>query len=164
METDDGTEKKINVSQLFDTADFDTEVAANSAVNANTNKVTYPSADSTKVGYISVTQAVDLDTMETNIGTNNNKVGYTTSLVKSKLDADNVISGSGQIIEKLSGQNLSVAKLTANEVVTNIVSQSIAFATGSTIFGDEQTDVHQITGSLNITGSINFVTLDGGNF
>ena len=62
--SDAGTEKKINVSQLFDTADFDTEVAANSAVTANTNKVTYPSADSTKVGYISVTQAVDLDTIE----------------------------------------------------------------------------------------------------
>ena len=36
-------------------------------VAANTTKVTYPSADSTKVGHISVTQAVDLDQMETDI-------------------------------------------------------------------------------------------------
>jgi hypothetical protein len=48
-----------------------------SAITANTAKVTYPSADSTKVGFVSVTQAVDLDTMESNIATNNSKVSYT---------------------------------------------------------------------------------------
>mgnify|MGYP005995272715 CR=1 FL=1 len=31
---------------------------------ANTAKVTYPSADSTKVGFITITQAVDLDSVE----------------------------------------------------------------------------------------------------
>ena len=162
--SDAGTEKKINVSQLFDSADFDTEVAANSAVTANTAKVTYPSGDSTKVGFISVTQAVDLDTMESNIATNNSKVGYTDAAVKSKINTENVISGSAQIVAGLVGQNLNIGELTATKVVTNIVSQSISFATGSNIFGDEQTDVHEITGSLNITGSINFVSLDGGNF
>ena len=162
--SDDGTEKKINVSQLFDTADFDTEVAANSAVNANTNKVTYPTADSTKVGFISVTQAVDLDTMETNIGTNNNKVGYTTALVKSKLDADNVISGSAGIVAGLVGQDLNIGTLNATKVVTNVVSQSISFATGSSKFGDELTDIHTITGSLKLTGSFSFSSIDGGNF
>lgn len=54
--------------------DFDTEVANNSAVAANTAKNSYPSADATKVGFISVTQAVNLDTMESNIATNNAKV------------------------------------------------------------------------------------------
>lgn len=43
------------------------------AVAANTAKNTYPSGDSTKVGYLTVTQAVDLDTMESNIATNNAK-------------------------------------------------------------------------------------------
>jgi hypothetical protein len=60
--------------------DFDTEVSNNASVVANTAKVTYPSADSTKVGFISVTQAVDLDTMESNIATNNAKVGVTTQI------------------------------------------------------------------------------------
>lgn len=55
-------------------SDFDTEVANNSAVTANTAKISYPSADATKVGFISVTQAVNLDTMESNIATNNAKV------------------------------------------------------------------------------------------
>ncbi|MCK4609429.1 MAG: hypothetical protein KAT71_08100 [Gammaproteobacteria bacterium] len=40
--------------------------------NADTNA--YPDADVTKMGFISVTQAVDLDTMESNIATNNAKV------------------------------------------------------------------------------------------
>ena len=40
--------------------------------NANTNA--YTDAEQTKVGHISVTQAVDLDTMESNIATNNAKV------------------------------------------------------------------------------------------
>ena len=55
-------------------SDFDTEVANNTAVAANTAKNSYPSADATKVGFITVTQAVDLDTMESNIATNNAKV------------------------------------------------------------------------------------------
>jgi hypothetical protein len=48
-----------------------------SAIIANTAKNSYPSADATKVGHISVTQAVNLDTMESNIATNNAKVSDT---------------------------------------------------------------------------------------
>ena len=55
-------------------SNFDAEVANNSAVAANTAKNSYPSADAIKVGFISVTQAVNLDTMESNIATNNAKV------------------------------------------------------------------------------------------
>jgi hypothetical protein len=50
-----------------DVTDFEAAVTANASVTANTAKVTYPSADSTKVGNITVTQAVDLDQMETDI-------------------------------------------------------------------------------------------------
>ena len=47
------------------------------AITLNTAKVTYPSADSTKVGHITVTQAVDLDTIESDTATNNAKTGIT---------------------------------------------------------------------------------------
>ena len=47
-----------------------------SAIIANTAKVSYNSTDSTKVGYISVTQPVNLDTMESNIATNNAKISF----------------------------------------------------------------------------------------
>jgi hypothetical protein len=52
------------------------------------------------------------------------------------------------------GTNLIVGgKLTATEIVTNVVSQSISFATGSNRFGDEISDTHTFTGSLLVTGS-----------
>ncbi len=254
--SDAGTEKKINVSQLFDSADFDTEVAANSAVTANTAKVTYPTADSTKVGYLTVTQAVDLDSVEaeatrtsiwnvaaaggkytfsgpglsgtennpaiylmrgekyrfavnasghpfriqtsagaydastqftdglTNLGTASGNVefnvqfdapdtlyyvcqshsgmGNVIHILNKRVDG--LISGSAGIVAGLVGQNLNIGELTATKVVTNIVSQSISLATGSNIFGDEQTDTHQITGSLQLTGSFSFTEIDGGSF
>ena len=254
--SDAGTEKKINVSQLFDSADFDTEVAANSAVAANTAKVTYPTADSTKVGYLTVTQAVDLDSVEaeatrtsiwnvgaaggkytfsgpglsgtenaptlylmrgekyrfavnasghpfriqtttgaydasnqytdglTNLGTQSGNVefnvqfdapdtlyyvcqshsGMGAAIHIINKDKAGLISGSAQVVSSLVGQNISVGELTATKVVTNIVSQSISLATGSNIFGDEQSDTHQITGSLALTGSFSFTEIDGGNF
>ena len=60
--------------------DFASGVSSNAAVAANTAKISFDSTSSTKVGHISVTQAVDLDTMESNIATNNAKVGVTTEL------------------------------------------------------------------------------------
>ena len=74
------------------------------------------------------------------------------------------ISGSAGIVAGLVGQNLNIGELTATKVVTNIVSQSISFASGSTKFGDELTDEHQMTGSLSLSGSFSFSEIDGGNF
>ena len=48
-----------------------------SDITANNAKISYPSADSTKVSFISVTQAVDLDTIESDVATNNAKTGIT---------------------------------------------------------------------------------------
>lgn len=45
-----------------------------SDIVTNNAKITYPSVDSTKVGFISVTQAVNLDTIESDTATNNAKV------------------------------------------------------------------------------------------
>ena len=63
--------------------------------NSITNKpTTISTAQGNKLGFISVTQAVNLDTIESNTSTNNNKVGYTDALVKTYLDAEDVHSGS----------------------------------------------------------------------
>jgi len=58
-------------------SDFASAVSGNSAVTANTAKISFDSTASTKVGHITVTQAVNLDTMESDIATNNAKVGIT---------------------------------------------------------------------------------------
>lgn len=139
--SDAGTEKKINVSQLFDSADFDTEVAANSAVSANTDKVGITSAQATSITSL-----------------NSASGSYLTSL------PTNTMSSSAQTVANLVGQNIVVGEITATKIVSTVVSQSISFATGSNIFGDDVTDVHQITGSLNLSGSFSFIEIDGGSF
>ena len=61
------TSGNINVNGTVDGIDIATDVAA------NTSKNSYPTSASTKVGHISVTQAVDLDVMENDIIDNNTK-------------------------------------------------------------------------------------------
>lgn len=52
--------------------------------------------------------------------------------------------------------NLTVeGKVTAQEFHTEFVSASIVYSSGSTKFGDTLDDVHQFTGSVAITGSLN---------
>ena len=70
LDTDDISEGSSN---LYYT---EARVSANTSVAANTLKNTYPSADATKVGHITVTQAVDLDTLESNVATNNAKISF----------------------------------------------------------------------------------------
>lgn len=61
----DGTSKN-SIRDKIETMD--------TAIGLNTSKDTYPAGDATKVGHLTVTQAVDLDTMESNVATNNTKV------------------------------------------------------------------------------------------
>ena len=77
-----------------------------------------------------------------------------------------LVSGSAQTIANLVGQNVVVGTLTAE---TYIVSSSVthmttSFSSGSTIFGDDIADTHQMTGSLYVSGSIFFNEIDGGTF
>lgn len=53
-----------NVSEGTNLYYTDARVTANGSVAANTAKISYNATDSTKVGYISITQAVDLDSVE----------------------------------------------------------------------------------------------------
>jgi len=80
----------ISVSQAVDLDTMESNIATNNSkvgittqqasdITTNNAKNTYPSADGTKVGFISVTQAVDLDTIESDVTTNNAKVGITTT-------------------------------------------------------------------------------------
>ena len=65
-----------NISEGSNKYYTDARVSANTSVAANTLKNTYPSADATKVGHITITQAVDLDTLESNVSTNNAKISF----------------------------------------------------------------------------------------
>lgn len=87
-------------------SDLQATISANAAVVANTAKVTYPAADSAKVAFISVTQAVDLDTIESDTATNNAKVTNATHTGD--------VAGSGALTiqpEAITGQSLVVPQL-----------------------------------------------------
>tara|TARA_B110000879_G_scaffold211932_1_gene306200 strand:+ start:252 stop:1214 length:963 start_codon:yes stop_codon:yes gene_type:complete len=60
--------------------------------------------------------------------------------------------------------SLTTDRLTTNTLVTNVVSSSILFTSGSNIIGDEQSDIHQFTGSVSITGSLEATSINGGSF
>ena len=91
---------------------------------------------------------------------------YTDSDVKSKLDAENVISSSLQIVGGLVGKDIVVKSLTAEQYIvsSSITHMTTSFSSGSTIFGDTVDDTHQMTGSLYVSGDIFFNEIDGGTF
>ena len=74
-----------------------------------------------------------------------------TSLVNQDLTSDASPTFAGATI---------TGTLTAQEFKTEFVSASITFSSGSTIFGDTPDDVHERTGSFNVSGSL---TLGDGN-
>ena len=130
----------LGITQAVDLDTLETNVSTNNAKN------TYPSGDATKVGHLTVTQAVDLDTLETNVSTNNAKVGYTDSLVKTKLDAEEVLSGSlthkgvaftGSANRFSVGQNFEGASTMTGSLTLSGSSSSIIFRDNSAAsFGD----------------------------
>ena len=91
---------------------------------------------------------------------------YTDSDVKTKLNVENVVSSSLQVVSHLAGKDVVVKSLTAETYIisSSITHMTTSFSSGSTIFGDDITDTHQMTGSLYISGSIFFNEIDGGTF
>lgn len=107
-------------SNLYYTED---RVNANTNVAANTLKNTYPTADSNKVGHITVTQAVNLDTIESNVATNNAKVSFNSS-ASSKLSgiesgAEVNPTSTDQLNEGASNLYFTDARVSANSAVAS---------------------------------------------
>lgn len=152
-----------------DITDFDTAVSNNAAVAANTAKNSYPSADAAKVGYISVTQAVDLDTIESDTATNNAKVSASGSIgTHSDVDTSTTAPAVGDKLE-WDGTNWVPAASSGGGAWT-LVSYSTATAVSSidTTGLDLATDLHYriiveneydtAAGSDDITVTINNIT------
>lgn len=56
-------------------------------------------------------------------------------------------------VASVTGSLIVTGDITAQQFNTEIISSSTIFESGSTIFGDDSNDSHQITGSLLVTGS-----------
>ena len=136
-----------------------TQVSYNSIQNRPT---TISTAQGNKLGFISVTQAVNLDTIESNTSTNNNKVGYTNALVKTKLDAEGVHSGSIPISNVTELSNLTEAEGTQLENIgtTTISATQWGYLGGSNQNVKTNSDVTFASASLsNVVISGNLTVL-----
>ena len=119
---------------------------------------TISSTQSTKLGHISVSQAVNLDTMESNITTNNNKVGYTDSLVKTKLNTDTVVSGSTQIINLVgvdedNMSSNSTTKFPTQQSVKAYVDSQVASYDNLSELGGDSDDITEGSSNLYFTNA-----------
>ena len=122
-----------------DTTTISSEQA--SAITANTAKNSYPSADATKVGFISVTQAVDLDTLESDVATNNAKVGITTQQA-SDITANNA---------KISFDSTSSTKLGTIEENADVTDTANVTAAGALMDSEVDADIKTLSLPANTT-------------
>ena len=84
-------------------------------------------------------------------------IGNTTiensSITSTDLSLTGSLTNTGNIT--VEGNATILGSLTAQEIKTEVVSASILFTSGSTKFGDDTTDTHNFTGSLQTSGSFN---------
>jgi len=150
LDTDDISEGSSN---LYYT---ESRVSANTSVAANTLKNTYPSADATKVGHITVTQAVDLDTLESNVATNNAKISFdstsSTKLAGIESGAEVNPTSTDELSEGSTNLYYTDARVAANSAVaantakTGITSQQAAdITTNNAKVGITTTQANAIT-------------------
>ena len=148
LDTDDISEGTTN---LYYT---EARVSANTNVAANTLKNSYPTADSTKVGFISVTQAVDLDTMESNIATNNAKNSYPSAdatkvgfiSVTQAVDLDTIESDVAT-----NNAKVGITTQQASDITTNNAKISFDSASSTKLAGIEENA--DVTDTANVTAA-----------
>lgn len=144
----------IGVTGTVDNVDVN---ALSSTVTTLSNTVSginsYPSADATKVGHISVTQAVDLDQMESDIAANNAKISYP-SADSSKLAG--IAAGAEVNVNAdwnaTTGDALILNKPTIPTATSQLTNDS-GFVTSAGITDVVQDTTPQLGGNLDLNGS-----------
>jgi|21_taG_2_1085346.scaffolds.fasta_scaffold00066_2 hypothetical protein len=81
-----------------------------------------------------------------------NKIGINTATPGEALEVIGTISSSADIYA--GGDIFCEGIVTADEFHTTIVSTSVQYSTGNSEFGDESTDVHKFTGSIEVSGNL----------
>lgn len=79
-------------------------------------------------------------------------VSIDTSVVP-RLGVNNTFTGTNTF-GVLTASNIQVDTITAREFYTQLVTASVLYESGSTKFGDTLDDLHQFTGSVDVTGSV----------
>ena len=130
----------FTLSGTVDGIDIATDVAA------NTNKVSYPSSDSTKVGHITVTQAINLDTDHALLGTHTSQIAAIDSnnwVTTAKILDGNVttdkLEGNAVTTIKIQDANVTTAKIADSNVTTAKIADN-AITTAKVLDGNITTD------------------------
>ena len=134
--TIDGTDITVGSSKTLDVSAGTLTLAANQisgdAINGGV-------IDTTTITTLNATTIKDFNKISGS-GTS------TASFARLEISDNALITGSLSVL----------GKITAQEFHTELTSASITFSSGSTKFGDTGDDVHDFTGSLNVTGSTKF--------
>ena len=131
----------------------DNEVAIGvnfAAIALNTAKRTYPLADENKVGFISVSQAVDLDQMEIDVAANNAKISYTDAAAVALNTAKISYTDAAAVAlntAKISYTDAAQVATNASELDTLDQLQPTYTATTNTWAGNSALGSHTSTGS-----------------
>ena len=168
--SDGGTEKQITVNQLFDSSDFDSEVAANSAVTANTAKVSCTTSNVTSAGAL-MDSEVDADIKTLSLPANTT----ITSTAKTLLDDGSVGAMRTTLGVDAAGTDNSTNVTLANTNYLSLDGQEItggtvpltSGGTGATSAGAARTalgvDAAGTDNSTNVTltGTPDYITISG---
>lgn len=124
-------------------------------IQANVAKTGISSSQTTKLGHISVSQAVDLDTMESNIATNNSKTGITSgqaSAITANTAKNGITSTEREKINHISVSSDIDLGTIASNVATNNSKTGISSSQASAISANSAKDTNVST-NLGITGT-----------
>jgi len=142
-------------------------VNANTNVAANTAKNSYPSGDATKVGHLTVTGAVDLDTINDDVSSNNAKTTSTPTVTANTLTVINLSNPAGNICNMASANSTTTYTTTGatagGNAIVLINAASEPTITGATkIKGNDfivSTDMHMVVQYLGVTVQYFFIEL-----
>ena len=101
-------------------------------------------------------------TQSTNISILTSKTGSYATTGSNTFSSSQIINGDISASGNISASNLWInGTITTYELHTIYESASVIFSSGSQTFGDNQNDKVSITGSLEVSGSTNFIELTG---
>ena len=87
---------------------------------------------------------------------NSVSIGSATTVISDQsFDSSMAITGSTEVTGSLivAGNLTVTGSITSNQLIEQITTRSIDYSTGSNAFGDDSSDIHRFTGSLDVTGS-----------
>ena len=144
------TTMSSSVATRFDSRETDMTLAT-ASITLNESNMTLATASIAAITSSISRLDTEAETNETNMTLATASIAAITASLGQPVNTDSNVTF---------GDITSTGTITATEIHTTFVSSSIAISSGSNIFGDDTSDSHQFTGSVDVSGSL---TLGDGN-